>query len=503
MKSELNFIVIKGSTTLDMHELGIWVSSFHIHSPNMVHQRVKMPDKPGSILVDSQEDERPVFISMQIEEDNYKEFDALKHRIYEVFYSPGEFKIIRDINPDKEINVIQEGSYDIENITAEDGEFELSLTMIDPHLYGAQKTQSLVHGNNIIENNATADVLPITKVNFTQEATYFSLIAPEGKFMLIGNPKAVDQVQLPPLELLVDDECTDLTQWSTSGVSLDYGVNAGAMGVKIVGGDDAFLPTDYGDDATYSNVWHGPAITRTLPQTLDDFRIEITLEMQPVANGIKETGRIDLTLRDMNGADIGTLNLRDAFADAEYNIGTIYAGPQSDKQEMIYSSGPRKYDWNKFFGTLVLRREKDLENPGQYIWSAAIVCTDRTTDVQKMETHVYDYIRTNRFGSELGSVQLHMSKYGSTPNIYQQFHHMRIWKINQVTSYDIPALFKAGDELVINHDTGKAYLNGELFLDYIDAGSEFFALPPGATEIVVSTDDNNALVNMEYTEMWL
>jgi len=96
-----------------------------------------------------------------------------------------------------------------------------------------------------------------------------------------------------------------------------------------------------------------------------------------------------------------------------------------------------------------------------------------------------------------------VSKYGSTTADVSRVHRIRIWKINQILSYDIPALFKAGDELVINHDTGKAHLNGELFLNFVDAGSEFFALPSGFTEVSVNSDDYNAAVNMEFQERWL
>ena len=383
------------------------------------------------------------------------------------------------------------------------GQGVISFVCFDPYKYGASRTTQLAQGGNIITNNATADALPITTVNFFQEATYFSLIAPDGKFMLIGNPKAVDEIQLPPMNNILDDQCSDLTPWSTTGITLDYGANAGTMAVGIDGGSAWFEPSIYGDDATYPNVFHGPAIKRTLPQAVSDFRVELTLELMKELTGDNETGRIELILQDINGASLAKLTFTDRYAKAYLNEGFIYAGPNSDNQDIIVGYGPRKYDWNEFFGVLVIRREEDLNNLGQYIWSAAIEKTDRTTGEHYVDTAIFEQIRTNKYGNDLGSIQLHVSKYGSTTADVSRVHRIRIWKINQILSYDIPALFKAGDELVINHDTGKAHLNGELFLNFVDAGSEFFALPSGFTEVSVNSDDYNAAVNMEFQERWL
>lgn len=461
-----------------------------------------VPGKPGGQLMHSQTDilRIPVPIGIVNITDN---FQQIKDEMASWLLTDEPAPLTFSDEPDRIYYALVENSIDDFEKIASIGSGTLYFVCPDPYKYGASRTTQLAQGANIITNNATADALPITTVNFFQEATYFSLIAPDGKFMLIGNPKAVDEIQLPPISNILDDQCSDLTPWSTTGITLDYGDNAGTMGVGIDGGSEWFEPSNYGDDATYPNVFHGPAIKRTLPQPLSDFRVELTLELMKQLTGDNETGRIELILQDINGASLAKLTFTDRYAKSYLNEGFIYAGPNSDNQDIVVGYGPRKYDWNEFFGVLVIRREEDLNNLGQYIWSAAIEKTDRTTGEHYVDTAIFEQIRTNKYGSDLGSIQLHISKYGSTTADVNRVHRIRVWKVNQITSYDIPALFKAGDELVINHDTGKAHLNGDLFLNFIDAGSEFFALPAGFTEVSVNTDDGNAAVNMEFQERWL
>ncbi|WP_047984107.1 phage tail domain-containing protein [Ornithinibacillus californiensis] len=138
MKSQLNFKVRKDDQEYDMHALGIWVSSFHIYSPNVMRSKTSVPGMPGAHLRDTQDGERTVYTAMQIEAYNISDFYDLKHRVFNLFYSKEEITIVRHLTTDKEIRVLQEGSYDINNLSLEDGEFELFLTMVDPFVYGKE-----------------------------------------------------------------------------------------------------------------------------------------------------------------------------------------------------------------------------------------------------------------------------------------------------------------------------------------------------------------------------
>lgn len=171
MKSKLNFKAVRQDERIfDMHSLGLWVSSFRITSPNVT--RIKRQTKKNIRLKRTQLDVRDVHISMQFEENSMVDFDEKKHKIYEIFFSDKPIKIVRDITPDKHILVYQEGYFDIENITATDGEFDLLLTMYDP-LFGLEKTITLTTSNQTHQITGQAETPWSLEITFTTNTNRF------------------------------------------------------------------------------------------------------------------------------------------------------------------------------------------------------------------------------------------------------------------------------------------------------------------------------------------
>ncbi|UOE96079.1 phage tail domain-containing protein [Alkalihalobacillus sp. LMS39] len=137
MKSRLNFkIIYEDGKVFDMHNKGYWVNSFHILSPNFERETRENKASDGERLKRSKKKSRNVYVSFLIEADNLEEFEAKKHEIFNVFSTDNPFTIIRDITPTKKIEVIQEGEYDIENLTESDGEVTVVLKMLDPYIHG-------------------------------------------------------------------------------------------------------------------------------------------------------------------------------------------------------------------------------------------------------------------------------------------------------------------------------------------------------------------------------
>ncbi|TLS37735.1 distal tail protein Dit [Pseudalkalibacillus caeni] len=143
MKSELNFhIKYQNGSVVDMHDdLGLWVNSFRISSPDAKRTFKEVPGMDGAYLSNSKMGVRKVTISFEVETDSVIELDDLKHTIFGVFYSKEPYRIIRDIKPDWEIYAVQDGEYDFDIITSSDGEFTIELSMPDPYIYSVEKTQ--------------------------------------------------------------------------------------------------------------------------------------------------------------------------------------------------------------------------------------------------------------------------------------------------------------------------------------------------------------------------
>lgn len=182
MKSSLNFkIVYPNGTIADMHEKGIWVSSFHIYSPNIERKVFEHSRKNGGRLISTKLGIRKIVISFSIEKESLKELDEAKHEIYQMFFCKDEYKIIRDLSPDCYLMALHEGEYDIENLTEADGEFSIELSMLDPYIYDAEKEIPITGG---LVNLGAGTYSPIITATFIASASSFKLTHQEsGKFV--------------------------------------------------------------------------------------------------------------------------------------------------------------------------------------------------------------------------------------------------------------------------------------------------------------------------------
>jgi len=187
MKSILNFIVKhKDGTIYDMHNLGIWVESFHIHSPLAYRETFVNPGEHGERLKKSRIGKRMIDLTLQFEQDDYESFDRHKHLIYSIFYTEEPFEIIRDITPDKKLFACQEGDYDISNITLSDGELTLSLTMLDPLIYGQDINLTIGSVYNTFTINVKEQSPWTSQTTFNANASQFILEEIQGGNIIIN-----------------------------------------------------------------------------------------------------------------------------------------------------------------------------------------------------------------------------------------------------------------------------------------------------------------------------
>jgi predicted phage tail component-like protein len=182
IKSRLNFkIEYPDGQIADMHEKGIWVSSFHIYSPKVERTIFKHSRKNGGRLISTKMGIRKVMISFSVEKDNLQEFDEIKHEIYEIFYCKEEYKITRDLRPQQYLMALHEGEYDIENITESDGEFSIELLMLDPFIY--EEERELVITSSPI-NLGKGEYSPTITVTFNAACSSYKITHQEsGKFV--------------------------------------------------------------------------------------------------------------------------------------------------------------------------------------------------------------------------------------------------------------------------------------------------------------------------------
>jgi phage-related protein len=466
MKSPLNFIVKKNGNIFDMHELGIWVSSFHIYSPNLNRNKLTIPGRPGAYLTNTKEEERHVKISLQIETDSIQEFDALKHTIFDLFYSEDAFSIIRDITPDKEIFVMQEGEFDIENISDSDGEFEITLTMLDPYIYGPEK--EAIFPSDVVSLNyeGTAPGDPVFELEVLQPVTFAMIQNQNNEYMMIGKPVNVEeQVPVQREERIFWSEADSLTGWATgSGIDGTVTGNIATDGYR-------FYPSSYGT----GSGWHGPAIKTSLPEVLEHFRVDALVDFY---NSGPSVGRVEIYLLDDAGAVIGKIALKDITANYAETYGEARIGDSTINYHLIDQIGNTPTTWNNFYGMLRIGRY-DGE------WFAYIAKIDPNTGVHSARMYRSWKDTAGQFTKKLAQIMVHFGQMGTYTPATLKLHDIKVFKWNPITQSEIPYIAREGDVITFDHKEKNILINGESRLDLKDFGARFFKLKSGENTLVV------------------
>lgn len=230
MKSIYNFRVKHNDgQTFDMHDHNLWIESFRILSPNAIRSLYQLRSA-GARLKKSKKGVRRVRIRIQAESGNVVDYDNIKHQIYNIFFTDEPFEIVRDLTPDKKILVLQEGDYDIENITTSDGNFELYLTMLEPYLIGPTQTITLTTEYQIHEVIGQVATPWKSKTTFTVPQSQFVLESNTGlKIILNFEFIAGDVLEIDSLKRKVTLNGNDLataisleTEWDKGELNQGY-----------------------------------------------------------------------------------------------------------------------------------------------------------------------------------------------------------------------------------------------------------------------------------------
>ncbi|UYL94140.1 distal tail protein [Geobacillus phage vB_GthS_PK5.2] len=484
MKSRLNFIVKKDGKIYDMHELGIWVSSFHIYSPNLTRNKIVVPGRPGAYLAGTKEEERHVRISLQIETNDLQEFDEMKHRIFELFYSNDEFVIIRDIAPDREIRVLQEGEYDIENLSDSDGEFEVTLTMLDPYLSGPEK--EAIFPSDVVSLNykGTAPGEPVFEMEARQSATFALIQNQDEEYMMIGKPADVSVEVVSPKTQLLYENGETISEWSPATSEMEGG-SQGTIGYDGAG----ITAPSYGTGTGY----HGPSVFKEVPPTKD---FEIELRGQLYTDHVNQTGRFGFFLFDEQMRQIAFMAAIDNSQYVNRKLAEGRIGPYiGDFKNYIVSSRNYQKEWDNFPAYLRLRRIGD-----RYEFYVARVLGDGShMNPLSASWTVFE----DQFRGRLRYVGIFIDKYGDTASPHtNRIDYVRVHALTQETSDRTPYIVRQGDIITFNHQTKEIRINGEDRKDLKDFGAKFFKLKKGENRFVVMPS-NAFLVKVRYREKFL
>lgn len=479
LKSPFNFSVKKNDGSIyDMQEIGVWVSYFHIYSPNVVLEKITVPGMPGSLVSDAREDERKIAIELQLEADSILEFDELKHKIFNIFFTKEKLTIIRDMYPNQEIYAYLEGEYDFDNITDMDGNVSLTLTMPTPYKYGPEKEVTF-ESSASFDVEGTVETEPVIEVTLKADTEYVA-VSNGTDINMVGFPAKQEEIVTEWQTPIMITSGETLVGWTTSS-------DESAEGTPIMGtlksDGNHFYADDYGNDPSH---WHGPAMKTSLSETLQDFRFDAGFLMR--TTGVDQCGSIEISILDANNQIICEFQMTKHFPGLDKYYARVTA-----KGYDIISESQIQID-NVFSGVFRLYRQGTR-------WEA-FIWTVEDSGVWNLIGHSTWNDTGNIAMAKATQVQMRLFKRANFPACQQWIDDIQVYRLNDLSANQVPIIGKASDEIVFDHRNDNILKNGESIIDEKAFIGNYFKLQPGRNNIAVEPADKIQSVKVRWRDKW-
>lgn len=365
------------------------------------------------------------------------------------------------------------GNNDLEEIR-NFGQGTLQFYCPDPFKYGKDRAYGLGDATTVFQNEGTAEVYPRFEVDVLQDITHVDYVHNNGNYMRIGVPATASQTTYELETLILHDTCSSLTGWTTAD-SVDHGYVAGS----IISEGGRFKADTVGV-AQQPYEWQGPSIKKSLSEPLSNYKMDCEFELLNVGNG---TGMIEVYLKDANNNVVAKVGVEDIWrtediTQAKFQLGNV--GP--DRFEK-YMRAKYDYGWNNFKGIMRIWSHNNTENGERRIRPYfALIEPDGT---HNWVSSKYVYVDANNdYGQDITQVQIAMRTWAPTNQMAEMYvDDIKVFRINSPADNKVQYIAKAGDTLVIDHNTEEILRNGESIKVAKEYGASFFPLVPGENPI--------------------
>ncbi|UQD53300.1 phage tail family protein [Bacillus methanolicus] len=443
---------------------------------------LRIPGLSGGYLQNTDTDIRVLEVPVLIQGDDQTHLQRVKEDLAAWLVTDEAKELIFDDDPTRTYYAVVDDTVDFDEIV-QYGQGTIRFLCPDPYVYGPEQTIEIPNTEGqsvIVQNNGSAPTFPKFTVTVNQPTTFLDIITPTD-YMRIGRPVSVEELEVEREQIMINDDCQSTTGWG-SATEID-GTATGTMesdGKK-------FYASSYGT----GSGWHGPALKKSLSTPIQDFIVEVWVTQRSTAPN--QVGRAEFYLLDANNKVLGKMAMKDWMKDIHLNYGEARIGDNSQGTHIINYAGNYKV-WNDFYGILRLKRIGNL-------WTAYIGKYDINTG-----RHHARLVKTfrdvqNKWSSQLAQIVVHLGVRATYPATTQFIDKVKVWKVNQNITIEIPYIAEAGDVIEIDHANNSIFKNGEPFLSAKDFGANFFALERGQTEIAVNPE-GIADVEMTFRERW-
>jgi predicted phage tail component-like protein len=406
-------------------------------------------------------------------------------------YSKEPIPLIFRDKPTQTYYAMAIGSYDVDKFGAS-ATGTIDFVCYDPDSQGAERTIGLAPTTTDptqIINGGNKEAYPKFHFEFTKNLTDFA-IATDNEMLYFGEPFDVtSQTAIETKPVLINDTGASTTGW-TAGVSVDGGQVAGTLSSNGYSFGQSGSPKDYG---TGSGIWHGGSLIKSVTKEVQDFNFEAQVGF--LANAKNQVGRVEVYLLDINGNKLGKVALRDTTRNMDAVNFEAWVGKVNGGGTSVINSYGTNYPWKQFNGVLRINRVGKK-------WSFYIAQVNTTTKkhTSRMYKEYTDW--KNQYGAKVASIQIHIAAYGTDAPVDQMWiSNIYFKEIVSKTSSQVGYVFRNGDILDIDCETGDIKKNGEDYFEDLYPSSKFPVFEPGSNGVSV-TDTGFKNATIKFNERW-
>jgi predicted phage tail component-like protein len=432
-------------------------------------QFIELMGAPGGLLSQTKTKMRYEEVPVEIIASDFWELPKVKEDLAKWLVTDEVKELIFDNEPDRTYFAVVDGELDLDEFL-EHGTGTITFACPDSYKYTPERTV-LLNESTLLNNQGSAEALPVFKFTATQPITFLDIITDQG-YMRIGNPLSVDGSGYDKYELVMHETMATLTGWA-NGTQVDNGAVAGTMASD----GSSFYVNDYGTGTS----WHGPAKKKSPSQQLDNFRIEALIEQYGIYPN--EAGRIEIYLLDAANNVIAKMAMKDTKTAKRLNETEFRLGPADTGEHIILNEyGNREDSWVVFKGMLRIQRVNGR-------WQAYIALIDENGMHHTTMTRPFEDTE-GKYSAPLSQIQVHIASSKQYNPTVQKVNDIKVFKINYASDFDEPYIAYPGDEIIIDHIEEVILLNGEERIDLKDFGASYFTLPKGESNIMIQPSNS-------------
>ena len=346
----------------------------------------------------------------------------------------------------------------------------ITFSRTDPNKYTNKKTALFGEGVAKVYNQGSADTYPVFRAMVNEPITHVQLFT-DADYFQAGNPAGFESVIIEREERLLHDSMASLVGWSELGLDVDGGVVSGAFSTNGYSvSADTFGPV--------VSTWRGPALKKSIPEApVTDFKVRTSVIFRNPTSSHR--GRIEFYLLDDQSRDIGKLAMKRTGAGTFGTGVEARAGGGSDFNYFVSDyRGKNGIEWRDFEGVLEISR---IGN----VWEVYVAKVDPVTK-EHYARYRKPYTDSQlKYISDLSQIQIHIAQAGTAEPSSMFIGDVKVFRINEQGEEEVGIIAVAGDEVVIDMQKKKIYINGEQRPDLKAFGGNYFKLDSGETAVAL------------------